>query len=608
MPKFDFDYPLPENSTLRDLKPVLAALRQQVVSRRDFLKLSFLGFAAATMAKFGLDTTLYKAAAAFSTAPTMPNGVAAGDTTQTSTVLWAHSTALGPATFEYATAENFETILGTLTAEVTDATLPIKVEVADLTPVTDYFYRVTDAAGNTLIGSFRTAAALGMFTGLRFGVTGDWRQELAPYPSIANAADMDLEFMVGMGDTIYADFPSPDVDLPQCLTLADFRAKHNEGYGSRYDLNTWAALRSQTSFIPTIDDHEVTNDFAGGAAPGTDARFANDAGQFINDTELYRNGLQAFLEYNPIRHETWGNTGDRLTANKPNLYRYFTYGSDAAVFVLDARSFRSAPLEPVTDFENLGQVLTFYRNSFDNQRSMLGLPQLEALTRDLLQAQTDGILWKFVMMPEPCQNLGLAIAQDRFEGYAAERAALMKFIVDNGITNVVFVAADIHGTLVNNITYQLTPAPKAEQLPTGAWEISTGSVAFDAPFGPTVIELAIQLGFLTEEDVAPYRVGTLAEKEAFMARAINAQIEPLGYPLIGLDTADGIDAELLQGAWTATSTFGWTLFEIAPDTQQLHVTTFGIDPYTRAELEADPQAILSRVPQVVQEFTVNPVK
>ncbi|MBI5931961.1 MAG: alkaline phosphatase D family protein [Chloroflexi bacterium] len=604
MPKFDFDRLLNEDSTLRDLK----TLPRQGVSRRDFLKLSLLGFTAATMTKLGLDLPLHKAAAAFSTAPTMPNGVAAGDTTQTSTVLWAHSTALGPVTFEYASAEAFATVLGTLSAEVTDATLPVKVEINDLTPATDYFYRVTDAVGNTLIGTFRTPVELGTFTGLRFGVTGDWRQELAPYPSIANAADMDLAFFVGMGDTIYADFPSPDVDLPQCLTLGDFRAKHNEGYGTRYDLNTWAALRSQTSFIPTIDDHEVANDFAGGAEPSSDERFASYTGPFINETDLYKNGLQAFTEYNPIRNQTWGETGDPLTANKPNLYRYFTYGSDAAVFVLDARSFRSAPLEPVTDFENLGQVLTFYRDSFDNQRSMLGLPQLETLTRDLLQAQTDGILWKFVMMPEPCQNLGLAIAQDRFEGYAAERSVLMKFIADNGITNVVFAAADIHGTLVNNITYQLTPAPQAEQLPTGAWEISTGSVAFDAPFGPTVIELATQLGFLTEEQTAPYREGTLAEKEAFITQLVNAQIEPLGYPLIGLEDADGIDAELLQGSWLATTTFGWTLFDIAPDTQQLRVTTYGIDAYTRADLEADSQAILSRVPQVVQEFTVNPVK
>jgi phosphodiesterase/alkaline phosphatase D-like protein len=92
------------------------------------------------------------------------------------------------------------------------------------------------------------------------------------------------------------------------------------------------------------------------------------------------------------------------------------------------------------------------------------------------------------MLPEPIQNLGVIAASDRYEGYAAERAALLKFIDDNNISNVVFVSADIHGTLVNNLTYQLGPG--LPQIPTNAFEISTGSVAYDAPFGPTVLQLA----------------------------------------------------------------------------------------------------------------------
>jgi hypothetical protein len=52
---------------------------------------------------------------------------------------------------------------------------------------------------------------------------------------------------------------------------------------------------------------------------------------------------------------------------------------------------------------------------------MLGNPQLERLEADLLAAQDDGIVWKFVMVPEPIQNLGPVGAADRFEGYAAER-------------------------------------------------------------------------------------------------------------------------------------------------------------------------------------------
>ena len=51
----------------------------------------------------------------------------------------------------------------------------------------------------------RTAPALCDETGLRFGVSGDWRGELAPYPAIRNIQQRDLDFFVLHGDTIYAE-------------------------------------------------------------------------------------------------------------------------------------------------------------------------------------------------------------------------------------------------------------------------------------------------------------------------------------------------------------------------------------------------------------------
>lgn len=594
------DRRLPEKSPLRK-NTVNIPISE--LTRRQFLKVSFAGFAALTFVKYGIVATPERIAHAYQTA-TMPNGVAAGEVTQTSAVLWSHSLNLGDVTFEYADADDFSTILGTLTAEVSDPMQPVKVVVDGLSPATDYFYRVTDGANNVALGTFRTPAEVGTINGLRFGVTGDWRGELAPYPSIANVLERDLAFIVGMGDTIYSDYPSPDLEKPQAITLEDYRIKHNESYAERFEVNHWAAIRSNIAYIPTIDDHEVANDFAGGAEPSYDPRFADYEGAFVNETELYKNGLQAFHEYNPILNRVWEETGDPLTDGKPNLYRHFTYGSDAAIFILDNRSFRNAPLAQVNDLRNNVEVLTFLNQSFDDQRSMMGMPQLSALTSDLLKAHEDGITWKFIMMPEPIQNLGLAIAQDRFEGYAAERSALLGFITTNEIKNVVFVAADIHGTVVNDITYQ--ERLLGEQIPTDTWEISTGSVAFDAPFAPTVVDLANSLDLLTLEQLESYLNGTIEEKEGFIQALINAQVEPLAAPLVGLDENDDIDAELLQGQWTATHTFGWTEFDIDPDSQQLRVTTYGIDPYSRAEIEADPEGILSRVPRVVQEFTVNP--
>jgi alkaline phosphatase D len=610
------DRPLSQSSPLQR-PPVTKPKNAETyngLSRRQFLQLSFAGFAAVSLARFGVANAAPAAAQpararAIIEGDTLPNGVAAGETTQNSAVLWTHSTAPGTVTFEYAAADNFETILGSLTADVTDGTIPVKVAVTDLEPATDYFYRATDAAGSVAVGHFRTSAPLGTFAGLHFGVSGDWRGELAPYPAISNVAEFDLEFFVGLGDTIYADFPSPDVELPQALSLEDFRAKHNEGYAERFGANYWAAIRSKMSFLPTIDDHEVCNDFAGGAPPSYDPRFADYEGEFVNETEFYKNALQVFNEYNPIHPEVWTDTGDPLTENKPKLYRYFTYGSDAALFMLDNRSFRNAPIPTLDDLENQLKVFQFLQKSYDAKRTMLGKAQLEAITGDLLKAQEAGITWKLVIMPEPIQNLGLVIAEDRYEGYAHERAGLLKFIAENQITNVVFISADIHGTIVNDVSYQ--DAPLTDSLPTGSFEITTGSVAFDAPFGPTVVDLGISLGIFTDEQVAAYVNGSVEDKEDFMGTVINTQAAALKYPSVGLDKNDPlnpIDAELLKGLWTATSSFGWTEFQIDAESQQLHVTTYGIQPYSRADIFADPEGIMGRTPEVLQEFTVNPLK
>src|SRR5262249_43377367 len=154
------------------------------------------------------------------------------------------------------------------------------------------------------------------------------------------------------------------------------------------------------------------------------------------------------------------------------------------------------------DITNPAQVTNFLVQSFDPSRTMLGGPQLARLEHDLLVAQQNGVTWKFVMVPEPIQNLGVLAAQDRYEGYAAERTQLLRFIEYHYITNVVFVSADIHGTVVNNLTYQT--APGGTQFSTGAFEVTTEAVAFDAPFGPTVADLATAAGLLSPAQRAFY--------------------------------------------------------------------------------------------------------
>jgi len=555
---------------------------------------------------------------------TLPNGVASGDVSQDSVVLWARSLRVGDLTFEYSTSADFDTLSGTVTATVTDSDVPVKVEVDGLESNTEYFYRVTDAAGEMEVGRFVTAAEVGEFVGLNFGITGDW-QQAPPYPSLDSAAASDLDFFIKLGDTIFADAETPALPgVTQARTLEEFRIKHAEVVGDRFGANFVSELYKSTAIFATIDDHEVVDNFAGGAAPGDspdapdigsspDPLFTDDV-EFVNDTQVYEDALQAYQEYHPIRDQFYGETGDDRTAGERQLYRTQDFGSDASIFVLDSRSFRDDQLEPA----DLSNPVPFIVETFDPERTLLGEAQLELLKQDLLDAEEQGTTWKFVVIPEPIQNFGVVTAEDRFEGYAAERTELLKFIDDNDIDNVVFLAGDFHGTLVNNLTYQL--GPDQEQIATNAFEIVTGPAAFfDGRFGPAVVNIAAAAGLISPEEVAFYNSLPIApdtddildDRDDFLEVLINEQIAAFGYDPIGLDNnldiAEGlIDATLLQGDYVSAHTFSWTEFDIDANTQALTVTTFGIDAYSEAELLADPEAIINLEPRIVSQFVVNP--
>lgn len=208
--------------------------------------------------------------------------------------------------------------------------------------------------------------------------------------------------------------------------------------------------------------------------------------------------------------------------------------------------------------------------------------------------------------------MGVVAASDRFEGYAAERTKLLNYIRQHKIDNVVFVSADIHGTLVNDLSYQV--APFATQIPTDAWEISTGSVAFNMPFGQTVAALAAQLGLLTPQEKAFYDSLPVAndpddlpnDKDDFIKGLVNTQLSSLGYNALGLQ-GSRVSATLLEGDYVAAHTFGWTEFQIDKLTREMVVTTYGIQNYSEQELQASPGDVTARRPEIVSQFMVNPV-
>jgi phosphodiesterase/alkaline phosphatase D-like protein len=563
-----------------------------------------------------------------SSSSSLPNGVASGDTTQSSTVLWTRSAVTGDVRFQINGDEGeiFDNYVA-----VKNPQKPVKVVVDHLEPGEKYRYKVTGPDGQTIKGMFKTAAKQNSDKGLSFGVSGDWRGELAPYPAIHNVDGKSLDFFVKLGDTIYADIASPAVPEGQAKTLAEYRAKHQEVYAGHKGINSFAELQRNVSIFSTIDDHEVINDFAGGALAATDPRFSATTG-LINQTALYRNGLQAFVEYNAIKNKRYPFRGDSLTDGRPDLYRTQRYGQTAGIYILDARSFRDQDLPGVGKITDPTQIGGFIARSFDagqsNTRTMLGQRQLARLKADLMAAQKSNITWKFVVLPEPIQNLGVLGAGDRYEGYASERSELLGFIDEHAIKNVVFIAADIHGTLINDLTYQrrddvlkalatVGNPLAAPQRATSAFEITTGSVAFDPAFGDAVTRLlAFVPGGQTvlEQLLASVNVNNLDEfkqlpvmtKNAAMQALIDQQLGNLGYTPIGLGDNHLINAKLKQGSNAALFSFGWTRFDVESDNHTLKITTYGIEPYTAQNLADNSAQIVNRKPEIVSELLVVP--
>lgn len=545
--------------------------------------------------------------------------VGSGDVTGTSAVLFARTSASGTVNFEYSTDPSFATIAGAGSIVVGNPLVPAKLTIGGLLPNQQYYYRATDGASLTESGRFRTPAPLGVRQPVRIATTTDWQQS-APFPTVRNLPARNPDVILKLGDTIYADTETRGLPgVVQARTLDQFRTKHREiistAFGQPGD-NFMKPVYAAGPILNTIDDHEIVDNFAGGAAPGQspDAQQVNpsepplftDPVPFVNQTRAYRDALQAYGEYHPTSVQTWSGTGDPRVDGVTRLYRHQNFGSTASVSMLDSRSFRDVQLPPVSNPIDPVAVGNFLASTFTPNRTLLGRPQLETLKADLLADQTAGVTWKMVVIPEPIQNFGVVNAEDRFEGYATERTELLKFIDDNNIDNVVFISGDFHGTIVNNLSYQLPTPGGLQSVATNAFEVVTGPVGFfNGRFGPAVANIAANAGLITPQQLAFYNSLPEAGKDAFVRQLVDAQVTPLGYSPVGLEDS-GLNATLLQGSYFAAHGFSWTEFDIDA-LNNLTVTTWSIDAFSDAQALANPQAILALQPRVVSQFVVAPI-
>lgn len=365
-----------------------------------------------------------------------PQGVASGDALPDRAICWTRTSSPGDVRIDVARDEGFSQIVASAVATATDDTgLTIKYEATALAPSTLHWFRFTrmDTAENSPTGMFVTAPDPAAEMSLRFVYSGDADSVRQPFSLLGFAADEHPNLWFFAGDTIYSDEATGDLGI--VTDLPGYRAKYAQ---SKSD-SALQRLSATASVWVQWDDHEVANDYDGAEPePGITAQQIADA-------------YQAFFENQPIRDQ--GAPDDPRRA-----YRSFRYGTLAEFFVLDCRQYRTRDagrdgggLDPFGYLVGAPEPDTIARIN-DASRSMLGATQLSWLKQGLAASAAR---WKFILSSVTFTSL-LVQPYDRWDGYAAERYSLLRFIDDNRIDGVVILSADIHGNTYNpDVTHYL---------------------------------------------------------------------------------------------------------------------------------------------------------
>jgi alkaline phosphatase D len=337
------------------------------------------------------------------------------------------------------------------------------VRVTGLSPGTRYWYRFRRGELVSSVGTFETAPRPSADVNVRFAISGDAdatlgrnRKPAFDYRVYARMAAERNDFNVNLGDTIYSD---------SAVGGAPFARNRQQKWG-KYGLGLarppLRTLRTSAGLYSHWDDHEFVNDFS-----------RPEHGEAI-----YRAGVRAFRDFSPVTYSpTLG------------LYRSVRWGKNLELFFLDERSFRSAKAteacggdlaptapQPVRDgFSSLAPAL---KNPVppaclaaidDPERTMLGARQYAAFTKAIKASKAT---FKVIVNEVPIQQF-YALPYDRWEGYAAEREMLLRFLQAN-VKNVVFLTTDTHANLVNEVRYRTLGGPPEGS---GIWELVTGPVA-----------------------------------------------------------------------------------------------------------------------------------
>ncbi|MFK3984292.1 alkaline phosphatase D family protein [Micromonospora sp. NPDC050397] len=412
------------------------------VNRRQLLAATAGGVAAA----------LLPGQAALAALPSTPfaMGVASGDPTERSVVLWTRL-APDPIATDSGMSGQPDTISvhwrlatsaaglssdgtslhhGNVDAIATDAwSVHVDVDQAAgggaLAADSRYFYQFTVPGWASPVGQTRTAPAPGTARPLRFAVVSC--QNAAPPPGGSlyynGYGDMltragELDFVVHLGDYIY-EFGSPEhVPDVACTEINHYRRRYGQ-YRMRSSLQS---VHQRIPFFSVPDDHEYWNNVAGGDLPAARNGTADDA-----KVDRFNYALRAYWENMPIRGGRPVPAPDKRVLP---LHRTIRWGSLLDMYLLDTRQYRRTT----------------------GGRTILGAAQRAELLDSIA---TSTATWTSLATSSPMTYFPEASSPDTWMGYDADRSALTDALAARRRSrpsfNPVVLSGDVHCGVVGQV-------------------------------------------------------------------------------------------------------------------------------------------------------------
>jgi len=360
-------------------------------SRRNFLKLTAAALAVSSVSSMLTGCSAVSDVHNFSRV-LFSHGVASGDATQSSIILWTraqplqtdvNSAHLG---WQLALDTQFKQVVrsGQVSTSA-ERDFTVKVDVQELPAGSNYFYRFIGADTKSTVGKTKTLAS-SQLSNLKLAVFSCSNYPAGYFNAYREAAlQEDLDAVIHLGDYIYeyaadgyATEKSTEIDrtfaegnTSEILSLDDYR--------KRYALyRTDAGLQQLHAAVPWYlvwDDHEITNDTW---HSGAENHQAETEGDFLVRRMA---AVRAYYEWLPIRPPQ----GEASA----QIYRSFDFGNLLSLHLLDTRVIAR---DEQLDYKNYLDTNTgkFAAERFATdiraERSLLGQEQLGWLREKLKQS------------------------------------------------------------------------------------------------------------------------------------------------------------------------------------------------------------------------------